>query len=510
MEQIAVEVAAPEGTAAPSQCLEAVFPANGAGATRMQRSMTFSVRRPEAVQLVDEIDEADKEDQKKEPQLPGPLIRLMDVVAWFKQGVHKINETEKTRLEVMVSSPRFDLLFGAMIVINALMLILELQHTGHDLGFSLGLPQYMVRAEERMPGTGGLLQTAEFIFVIVFGVELVLRVVALHLKFIVHPWNWLDIIIVTTAIVDQFRLSLFMNATVLRLVRLTKLIRLLKMVRVANKHFEAFFFVVTSICSSAAILFWSLFSIVVVQILCGTIMSQTLRGVIEDTSISEDVRLKLFLDWGTFSRTMLTMFELTFGTWSPSCRLLVDNVHESFAAFFILYKCIVGFGMMTMLTGVFVERASEVAKENEVLAEQEQARVNKHITYKLGKLFDALDVSSDGALSRDELMSMLDDPATRSWFDVLQIDVDDLDKLFDALDDGDGQVSRCEFLEGLQSMKGPAHRMDVVHLHKLVVKIFHRLDGLDAAKAAQIDEAKERKAHGHTVWSKKIQQCAGA
>ena len=31
---------------------------------------------------------------------------------------------------------------------------------------------------------------------------------------------------------------------------------------------------------------------------------------------------------GTFTRSLLTMFEVLFANWGPPCRLLVDNVSE--------------------------------------------------------------------------------------------------------------------------------------------------------------------------------------
>ena len=488
-------LAAPEGTADSYQGLEPVLPANVMSTADKMKS------------LADKIEE---EERKEEPKLPGPLKCLMDVMARLKQALKNIDETEKTRLEVMVSSPKFDLFFGALILINAVIMLLELQYTGYDLGSNLGLPQYIEGAEERMPGAGLFLPTAELVFIVIFAVEVVLRVVALRVKFILYPQNWMDVFIVTTAIVDTVGLSLFTNTSVIRLVRLTKFIRLLKMMHLAC-YCDSFFLVVTSMYSSVGILFWAFFSIVVVQVLVGTVMSQTLHGIIEDTSISEDVRRDLFLAWGTFSRTMLTMFEITFGNWSGYCRLVVENVSESFAVVFVLYQVVVGFGLMNVLISIFVQRMSDTAKENELLALQEQARMNKNVAKKLSALFDALDVSADGKLGREEFLSLVSDEATRTWFEVLDVDIDDLDKLFAALDDGDDMIQRSEFVEGLQSMKGPAHRMDVVHLHKLVLKIFRRLDRLDGAlHVDQLDETKERKLHGHTVWSKKIQQCAGA
>eukprot|EP00971_Amphidinium_carterae_P219129 4349964-Amphidinium_carterae.2 len=46
----------------------------------------------------------------------------------------------------------------------------------------------------------------------------------------------------------------------------------------------------------------------------------------EDKPIEE--RLEVYLYFGTFSRALLSMFELTMANWPPICRLLMENVSE--------------------------------------------------------------------------------------------------------------------------------------------------------------------------------------
>eukprot|EP00747_Dinoflagellata_sp_TGD_P111457 gnl/TRDRNA2_/TRDRNA2_171228_c0_seq2.p1 gnl/TRDRNA2_/TRDRNA2_171228_c0~~gnl/TRDRNA2_/TRDRNA2_171228_c0_seq2.p1 ORF type:complete len:628 (+),score=89.59 gnl/TRDRNA2_/TRDRNA2_171228_c0_seq2:61-1944(+) len=473
MEKIAVDVAAPEAPPIDQyEDLDMVFPGTDAVVvhdkkvarleedSRLQRSKSSLSRSISSVM-------SDVDDDVSRPTW---AERLM---ARCKRGMDYIKNTKRTRLEVIVTGPRFDIFFAAMIVVNAMVMALELQYSGYDVGLALRLPRYDRSAEDQMPGIKFLLQNAEVFFTIVFAVELVLRVVGLRLKFILSLWNWMDVFIVTAAMFDLIGLSFLVNASALRLVRLTKLIRLLKMIKAASQ-FGHFFLLMTSLRSSGSILFWSLFIICTIQTIIGTIMSQILRGFIEDTSISEDVRRQLFLYWGTFLRTTITMFHVTLGDSVSPYQLLVDEVHEGLGLIFMVYKCVVGFGWLSVISAVFVQHTHDTAKENETIALKQAAHKASNIQQKLQQLFSAMDSSGDGLVSREEFKSLMSNPRVHLWLEHLQVDSSDLDKLFDFLDDGDGNIEAKEFINGLQDMKGQASRMDVVHLRKLIMQINSR------------------------------------
>ena len=46
---------------------------------------------------------------------------------------------------------------------------------------------------------------------------------------------------------------------------------------------------------------------------------------------------EVFRYYGTFTRTLLTMFEILFANWGPPCRVLIENFSEWFSVFFLLY-----------------------------------------------------------------------------------------------------------------------------------------------------------------------------
>lgn len=58
------------------------------------------------------------------------------------------------------------------------------------------------------------------------------------------------------------------------------------------------------------------------------------------------------------------MFEVTFANWAPSCRLLVDNVSEAYALFFVVYRCVIGFAVLSVVSVVAGLLAAQLLPEN--------------------------------------------------------------------------------------------------------------------------------------------------
>merc|ERR1719195_863081 len=57
---------------------------------------------------------------------------------------------------------------------------------------------------------------------------------------------------------------------------------------------------------------------------------------------------------------------------------------------------------------------------------------------------------------------MLSHPKVRLWLGELGIDSSDTEMLFELLDDGDGEVQRDEFVNGITRLKGEARAQDLV------------------------------------------------
>merc|ERR1712137_461120 len=152
--------------------------------------------------------------------------------------------------------------------------------------------------------------------------------------------------------------------------------------------------------------------------------------------------------FGTFTRSMMSMSELTLSNWMSPTRKLV---HESFKV---------------------------ANSDDDLMIVQKRRMIHKHRT-KMVKLLKETDRTSDGMVDRAEFQTMLQDVNLKTWLAAQEVGCGDSDILFDFLDGGDGEINQQEMIDGIQRMKGPARSIDVNALIRMVVHIDGMLEGLD-------------------------------
>jgi len=230
--------------------------------------------------------------------------------------------------------------------------------------------------------------------------------------------------------------------------------------------------------SSYTTMFWSMLLILVVNCIGGMIISILVLGYMQNSSVSLESRRDVFMYYGTFSRTLVTMFEVLFANWSPACRVLTENVSEWFGLFFVVYRCLVGFAVLNVVRAVFIQQTMKIAHQDDVVMMDVKENARKSYGKKLKVLFQELDDSNDGTINWDEFQSLLDDPQLRTFMSALDIELHDLQELWEMLDDGDGQITQQEFISGATRMKGPAKGIDMVSLLQKTTKLEQTVEGL--------------------------------
>jgi len=113
-----------------------------------------------------------------------------------------------------------------------------------------------------------------------------------------------------------------------------------------------------------------------------------------------------------------------------------------------------------------------VSSHDDEMAIMKQRRARKQELQKLRDIFDEIDFSGDGYIQWAEMEQVLKDPLMVHWLRTLDVDVDDVEEIFALLDDGDGQISCEEFINGINRMRGHAKAIDMVG----VVQLIHRVD----------------------------------
>merc|ERR1719401_2598369 len=123
------------------------------------------------------------------------------------------------------------------------------------------------------------------------------------------------------------------------------------------------------------------------------VMNQLMRDFITDTGEDPAERRKVFNYYGTFTRSMITMFEIHLANFAPACRVLVDYCGEGYAYFFLAYRCIAGFAILNVINAVFVQQTIKVAQLDREIMMESKRKSQAHFAEELKLLFSKIDTS---------------------------------------------------------------------------------------------------------------------
>lgn len=374
-------------------------------------------------------------------------------------------------LRKFVNSLPFELFFGFLIIFNTLILCLKVQYSGLDLGYDLEYTRYDNPADKAWPGAKESWDFFGYFFGVLFTVELVLKVVALRRDFLRDKWNWFDSAIVFAWYIELFKVvNLPIDSSVIRIFRLARLLRLLRLARKAQ-GFESLYLMTTAMRGSGSILLWAVVMLGAIQVFCALALNQviTMSYFEKDTSrMSADEladyvehRAVLFTYFGTFSRSLLSCFEMTVGNWVPIARHLVEKVSEWFMIVSLAHKMMIGYAMVGIINGVFIQETFKVAATDDQLMLQRKATASKNHRKKMERLFRATGVP-DESITKKQFKKMVKEPIVSQWLSAMEFDVRDADSVFSLVDtSGDGEVSLDELGKGIAKLKGPARSLDL-------------------------------------------------
>lgn len=379
----------------------------------------------------------------------------------------------RSRFERVVRGGSFEIFFAGLIILNTVTMCIEAEYRGWGVGYDLKHKVAQATTESADEG----FSTCEWIFTIVFTVETIVKMLAKRAVFFRSAWDMFDFFIITVAWLDLLSLlpPLPISPMLLRLCRLVKLLKILAVF----KHYEMFdtlFLMVRGIRASFAVLLWVVVLVFPILTCCALGMNYILSDFIKDTSNPIDVRNKAYEYYGTYTGSLLSMFEVTFASWMPICRFLYHNVDEKFAIFFMSYKLVMGIAVVRIIYGVFLHVTfSCAASDDEALIAKKQREAGKYAK-KMNKLFNALDQEGDGFLDKDEFMQIIQDPRMISLLSALELEIHDAELVFDLTDDGDGKMSADEMAFGFSRLKGNARSVDILALTSLTREALHKLD----------------------------------
>jgi hypothetical protein len=378
-------------------------------------------------------------------------------------------------------------------MLNALVMALEMQYRSFGIGYQLQYRRHgwsvhgtdvtvqfegpTPYEEHVWPWGVASFEVLDWVFGIVFTCELIVKACGYKWAWFKDLWNYLDAAIVGFWLLERgFSNLLEGHSSILRLCRVFRLLRLLKIVRTL-KGFDSLYLLVTTLKGCFSILGWSCLLLFTVEMLCAMLMGLYLKETYftaEEYPLEE--RQAVFEYFGSFSRAMLTMFEMTLANWPPVCRLLVENVNEGFLVLCLIHKLTLGFAVVGVINGVFLQETFKVASTDDRIMVRQREREVKIHTDRMSRLFEAADADSSGEIDVDEFVQILQDPTILTWLSSMELPVRDPVRLYHLLDaDGDGQLSCEEVVKGSLKLKGNAKSLDVMCMKRELAEVKREL-----------------------------------
>jgi len=243
----------------------------------------------------------------------------------------------------------------------------------------------------------------------------------------------------------------------------------MRLIRVL-KFFRELRVLVNSILGSLKSLGWTLLLLFVIMYVAAVYITQTAADYrrVHDTSQmgednAEDLENMTAMFGSIFSSLYFLYKAMSGGAdWGDVAQPLEEQIHFLFALFFCMYIAFTVFAVLNVVTGVFVDQAMIMSRQDhELVIDEELSREGSDINEFI-RMFHEADADGNGNVSWDEFQSHIEDERVKAYFKVLDLHVDQAEELFVLLDPAKtGEVSIDDFVKGCVRMKGAAKSLDV-------------------------------------------------
>lgn len=383
------------------------------------------------------------------------LKLLEQVLAWLDK------EEESTTLNARSSSWRdrftwvanhytFRTLVSLMIILNSI---------------TIGLNMHFLMVEQvkspgrKVSGTGWV--AVENVFCVFFMVELGVRAASESMSFVRGPnwkWNMFDLCLVSLCASD-FILESAPNIGYARMLRLVRLARILRIIRVV-RLFHSLRVMILSIVHSAQDLLWVFLLLFLVIYSFGIIF---LTGVMEHLENNPSPNMDVVDKFLDLPKALLVLFMAISGgvDWQDVI-LPLFQMGTFYGITFFIYIFFVTFGVLNVVTSMFVDSAFQVSQRDRETVVQGQLSRDLEYRKKIKEFFFQADTDDSGSLSWEEFDTYLSDPKVQAYFSSLELDVTQARALFKLMDlDETNDVGINEFVDGCMKLRGVAKSIDV-------------------------------------------------
>lgn len=320
-------------------------------------------------------------------------------------------------------------------------------------------------------------------FASVFGLELVLRMLALRKGFFVgqdYRWNLFDIVVFTSQIMESVTQEVMAGissiARMLRVLRLTRVVRIVRVIRLIGELRA----IISSIVGSIRHVFWTIvllflliytFSIFLLQV----VSNHKLQLLDEGASL-ESITLLDTLFPNLYEVILLVYQSISGGVdWSQVTGQLQEaGLSASIVVLYVMYVAFVMFAIMNSVTGVFVEIATKRAKQDQ----------DEFLCTLACRVLEQAGIEQGGAIDWEDFQYCVGCRDMEMYLEAIDVKYEDAAMLFHLLDsDRSGLITSTEFVDGCIRLSGSCKAIDFAAFRTDQLSKWDRMqEELDALK----------------------------
>lgn len=307
-----------------------------------------------------------------------------------------------------------------------------------------------------------------YIYTPAFCIELMMRLLGEQAYFFYGPskkWNVFDVILVLTGVAELIFQTF--SFTFLRVIRVFRMLRVMRVIRIF-RIFRELRLMVVSIITSMLTLTWA-FLLLMLLIFCFAVcfvMGAANHLENEEKIVSEFVRAGIQEDFPSLSHSLYTLLSVISGgkEWDGIAKMLME-IGSLYFYLFVFYIVFIVFGVMNVLTGVFVDSAAELSRFDHDLVIQTEMSRKESFLNQVQLLFGEMDKDSSGTISAHELEVALSDERVLAYLNHLELEITEASSLFRLLDtDENGEIGAEEFMLGCMRLKGQSKNIEMASM----------------------------------------------
>merc|ERR1719343_1219301 len=175
---------------------------------------------------------------------------------------------------------------------------------------------------------------------------------------------------------------------------------------------------------------------------------------------------KISLSYGNIVSSCVTLIASISGglDWVEASWPLLQ-IDPTYLLLYMAFVMFCVFGLMNILTGLFVANTKEVSQVDRDLVIRSQLKDRKSFANQLKAVLRSIDKDDSGSISKKELLEHLSSPEFYAYLKTLDVTVSDAQGVFKLLDvEGKGEVNIDEFVLSLMRFQGSARAVDVATL----------------------------------------------